>query len=155
MSEDSQSKEKFQIFLERGCPRLQLASSSLASYKKRCGQNVASDQLILMSRSAVELVVPSFALHKRLLTCLTEEIFPALNSSLGRLLLKYLTQARCTCLKPRKHGGNNTLGCKGRDSSWSHSNKCGTTKVFPKTVGPEGDGAASQWDSSTTWPDCH
>ncbi len=45
MAEDSRCGEGFQVFLDRGCPRIQLASSSSAPRARRCGKKKVLDQL--------------------------------------------------------------------------------------------------------------
>ncbi len=46
VAEDSRSGDRFQVGLDRGCPRLQLASSSIALLRaRRCGKEKVLDQL--------------------------------------------------------------------------------------------------------------
>ncbi len=45
VAEDSRSGDRFRVGLDRGCPRLQLASSSSAPLARRCGKEKAFDQI--------------------------------------------------------------------------------------------------------------
>ncbi len=72
MAEAPRSGEWFQVVLDRGCPCLQLASSSSAPCARRCGKEKALDQLTFgASYNMTKPAEPS--LHKQCrYTCRTE-----------------------------------------------------------------------------------